>query len=241
MKQQRKDSRETFRLTVLAHEAHAKVDIILGCQMNSRTRNLRTGENILVQLNKNMCCAWAIFYELLVEGDRCPVLFYAALRNTPTLKATCFTCDWVRLAIYPASSFPFIHIFISLWGRFNVGKIITPNCLAESCLFCYKNKAAPSFVCVFVRCCIYIFTLNNGYWLISATANKICQRQSSFHFHFVHSLWGVWGEGRHHQSEDLWCLRPQNIFKNCSQFQCFYSSHMLKHYCKPPFFQNVNI
>lgn len=43
MKQQRKDGRETFRLTVLVHEAHAKVDIILGWQMNSRTRNLRTG------------------------------------------------------------------------------------------------------------------------------------------------------------------------------------------------------
>lgn len=30
MKQQRKEGRETFRLTVLAHEADAKVDIILG-------------------------------------------------------------------------------------------------------------------------------------------------------------------------------------------------------------------
>lgn len=30
MKEQRKDGRETFRLTVLAHEAHAKVDVILG-------------------------------------------------------------------------------------------------------------------------------------------------------------------------------------------------------------------
>lgn len=44
MKQQREDSRDTLRLTVLAHEAHAEVDIILGWQMNSRTRNLRTEE-----------------------------------------------------------------------------------------------------------------------------------------------------------------------------------------------------
>ena len=44
MKQQRKDGRETFGLMVLAHEAHAQVDIILGWQMNTRTRNLRTVE-----------------------------------------------------------------------------------------------------------------------------------------------------------------------------------------------------
>ena len=44
MKQQRKDSRETFGLVVLAHEAHAQVDIILGWQMNTRTRNLRIVE-----------------------------------------------------------------------------------------------------------------------------------------------------------------------------------------------------
>lgn len=29
---------------VLAHEAHAQVDIILGWKMNTRTRNLRTVE-----------------------------------------------------------------------------------------------------------------------------------------------------------------------------------------------------
>lgn len=53
MKQQRKDGRETFRLTVLAHEAHAKVDVILGWQMHSRTRNLRTVEKqFLVQFNR---------------------------------------------------------------------------------------------------------------------------------------------------------------------------------------------
>lgn len=44
MKLQRKDGRETFGLMVLAHEAHAQVDIILGWKMNTRTRNLRTVE-----------------------------------------------------------------------------------------------------------------------------------------------------------------------------------------------------
>lgn len=49
MKQQREDSREVFRLTVLAHEAHAEVDVIFDWQMNTRTRNLRSmHQHILV-------------------------------------------------------------------------------------------------------------------------------------------------------------------------------------------------
>lgn len=45
MKQQREDGGETLRLAVLAHEAHAEVDVVLGRQVNSRTRDLGTMED----------------------------------------------------------------------------------------------------------------------------------------------------------------------------------------------------
>lgn len=52
MNQQREDGRETLRLTALAHEAHAQVDVVLGRQVNSRTGNLRTVEkNILKKMS----------------------------------------------------------------------------------------------------------------------------------------------------------------------------------------------
>lgn len=73
MKQQREDSREVFRLTVLAHEANAEVDVILGWQMNTRTRNLRLmHEQILVQLDTaiSQICASDIFRRLPLEGDK---------------------------------------------------------------------------------------------------------------------------------------------------------------------------
>jgi len=54
MEQQRKDSRETFRLAVLAHEAHAEVDIIFGWKMNSRTRNLVTKEEQIIAQSKKV-------------------------------------------------------------------------------------------------------------------------------------------------------------------------------------------
>ena len=53
MKEQREDGRQTLRPTVPAHDTHAEVDIILGWQMDSRTRNLRAvEEHILVGLNR---------------------------------------------------------------------------------------------------------------------------------------------------------------------------------------------